>query len=77
MEMKLTPNERLLLYTMRRGTPVIVRAVTGRASYSGGEHGGDYDCTNALLGLFEKKLVKVEKIDKRAGWVWYIPTTGE
>ena len=74
--MDLSPSAKVLLSSMKNGTVVIFRATTGRATYSIPDHGRT-DCTNALAELKVHGLVQVEKVDKRVGWVWYIPNNGE
>ena len=70
--MKLTPDESVLLKAMRNGIRPLVRATTGRAVYFGSA-GGERDCTIALAGLLKQKLVEIDTIDRRVGWVTYKP----
>ena len=72
-EKELSLEAESLLRTMRAGQKVLVRATTGRATYSSPGH-GEHDCTHALIELLKKKLVKIEKIDKAPGWVTYVST---
>lgn len=65
---RLSPRASEILSSMKNGAEVIVRATTGSADCDG------FECTNALLELKKKGLVKVSKIDEKAGWVWYVPT---
>ena len=67
---KLSLSAELLLRSMKEGLDVLVRATTGRATYSSPGH-GEHDCTGALLELHKRKLVKIKSIDKQAGWVVY------
>ncbi len=73
IEKELSLSAETLLRIMRAGQKVLVRATTGRASYSSPGH-GEHDCTYDLLELLKKKLVKIERIQKEVGWVTYIPT---
>ena len=67
---ELSLNAELLLRSMRSGQKVLVRATTGRATYSSPGH-GEHDCTEALLELYKRKLVGIDSIDKGVGWVTY------
>ena len=69
----LTLSAEMLLRSMRSGQKVLVRATTGRATYSSPGH-GEHDCTGALTELLKNKMVEIEKIDKAVGWVTYIST---
>ncbi len=70
---KLSPSAQLLLRSMETGLEVLVRATTGRASYSLPGH-GEHDCTQAIGELHKEKLVEIKSIDKDVGWVIYIAT---
>ena len=70
-ETKLSPSAQLLLRSMEAGLEVLVRATTGRASYSLLGH-GERDCTHAIGELHKEKLVEIKSIDKEVGWVIYI-----
>ena len=70
--MDLSLSARILLSSMKNGTKVLVRATTGEATYSSPGH-FETDCTHALKELKIHGLVKIEKVDRAAGWVWYIP----
>ena len=73
---ELSPNAELLLRSMRSGRKVLVRATTGRATYSSPGH-GEHDCTGGLEELLKNKLVEIERIDEAVGWVTYISTSDE
>ena len=73
---ELSPNAYLLLRAMEAGRRVLVRAVTGRATYSSPGH-GEHDCTEALIELNKRKLVEIKSVDKRVGWVTYGVTDKE
>ena len=67
---ELSPNAQLLLRSMNTGLMVLVRATTGRATYSLPGH-GEHDCTESLIELNKRKLVRIRSIDKQVGWVIY------
>ena len=67
---KLSPDARLLLESMRNGKEVIIRATTGRPD-------DDNIHTNWVIELKKAGLIEIGKIDKRVGWVWYVPTKTE
>ena len=73
---ELSLNAELLLRSMRSGQKVLVRATTGRATYSLPGH-GEHDCTGALEELLKNKIIEIEEIDKEVGWVTYISALDE
>ncbi len=70
MSKRLSIDAKSLLGTMKRGTTVLVRATTGRATYVITDH-GEHECTYALIELKKAGLVEIEKVDKDVGWVYY------
>ncbi len=71
IEAKLSHSAQSLLRSMKNGLTVLVRATTGRATYSLPGH-GEHDCTESLKESLKNNLVEIEKIDKEVGWVTYI-----